>query len=216
MVTRKAVLVGIDSLSYGEFMKCRPKTLMYLLDNSFRGVVENKPPQDRKLSWLSILNMEEMNTKETSNEDSYDFPLVKLTNSALINIPISNPTYGEFKIVLDQKTSYQEEIDGVLNSIMENIEDKPVIAAITALERFNENICQIYNYIDQALLKIVRNVDEFIIFSPYGSPKKNYYEPYGVYLSSRPRPNEHETVKLWEIGPIFVNMVKGELGPEDF
>ena len=45
MVASKVVLIGIDALSYGEFMKCRPKTLLYLLDNSFRGVVENNPPQ---------------------------------------------------------------------------------------------------------------------------------------------------------------------------
>jgi len=215
MVASKAALIGIDALSYGEFMKCRPKTLLYLLDNSFRGVVENNPPQNTISSWLSILSLKKVDSKNL-NYDVSELPLVKLIKPILINIPITNPTYGVFNINIDQGISYQEEIDGVMNEILENLNEGPIIAGITALERINDRVCEIYNYIDKMLLSVIRNVEEFIVFSPYGKPKKNFFEPYGVYLSSRPRPNEHDTVKLWEIGQTFIEMVKGGNLQEDF
>ncbi|MGC9134305.1 MAG: hypothetical protein C0172_01470 [Caldisphaera sp.] len=215
MVASKVVLIGIDALSYGEFMKCRPKTLLYLLDNSFRGVVENNPPQSPISSWLSILSLKKVDSNKFDSNIS-DLSLVKLINPILINIPIMNPTYGIFNIKLDQNVPYQEEIDGVMNEIIENLSEGPIIAGITALERINDRICDIYNYIDRMLLNVLRNTEEFIVFSPYGMPKKNFYEPYGVYLSSRPRPNEHDTVKLWEIGQIFADIVKGNNRQEDF
>ncbi len=211
MATSKVTLIGINALSYGEFMICRPKTLLYLLDNSFRGVVENNPPQNAISSWLSIFNI-----KKTGFDKIEELPLIKLINPVLINVPISNPTYGTYSIKLDSNLPYQEEIDGVTKEILENIDNGPIIAGITALERLNDKSCEIYNAIDKMLLNVIRNVDEFIVFSPYGMKKGNTREPYGVYLSSRPRPNEHDTVKLWEIGQIFVDMVKGNNVQEDF
>ncbi|AFZ70378.1 hypothetical protein Calag_0623 [Caldisphaera lagunensis DSM 15908] len=215
MATSKVVLIGINSLSYGEFMICKPKTLLYLLGNSFRGVVENNPPKDAISSWLSIFSLNRTNNNESINKLD-DLPLIKLVNPILINIPISNPTYGRVNIKLDQSISYQEEIDTVMNEIMENQENGPIISGITALERIDDKSCEIYNAIDKMLLNVIRNVDEFIIFSPYGMKKGKINEPYGVYLSSRPRPNEHDTVKLWEIGQIFVDIVKGDNVQDDF
>ncbi len=56
------------------------------------------------------------------------------------------------------------------------------------------------------LFDALKHVDEFIMFSPYGMSRKGKFEPYGVFLSTRPRPHEHETIKLWEIEKIFFEM----------
>lgn len=62
------------------------------------------------------------------------------------------------------------------------------------------------------LRKIVNAVDEFILFSPFGEPKsgnENDHEDYGIYLGTVQRPSEHDTVKLPEIGYLFLKLVKG-------
>jgi len=58
-MSKRAILLGIDGLSYSSFMKCSPRFLMALFNSTFRGVVKNDRLKDRTAaSWLEILTME--------------------------------------------------------------------------------------------------------------------------------------------------------------
>ncbi len=202
-------MLGIDSLTYKFFMKCSAKNLLTLLDTTFRGVTENRELQSPTSAWLTVLGA------KVSGPVQYlgavpELPVVAETEAALINIPITNPTYGKVSLPMDSSTSAESEISSVEEAALEALDSGPTIVAITALERFNlKDPCKLYNLIDLAVRKLVMASDEFIVFSPYGPRVGNSYDPYGVYLASRPRPNEHETVKLSEIGSIFIAMARG-------
>ena len=213
----KPLLLGIDGLSYSSFMKCNPRTLMMLFSSTFRGVVANKTKNKHPTpAWLSILEMSD-DIPDTGFLTSLpDLKLLKITKAVAINIPITNPTYGEVKLPYDKTISVKEEINKVKEAIFENIEDSPVIASVTAIDRIlstNGSVdkCEIYKEIDNFVREVVNKVQDFIIFSIYGEPKGDKHEDYGVYLSTVPRPNEHDTVKLPELGILFTKMVKGEV-----
>ncbi len=209
----KPLLLGIDGLSYTSFMKCNPRFLLALFSSTFRGVVLNKKPQHPASSWMSVLEMQEI-----KGEDFYkdvEVPkLIKETNAVAINIPITNPTYGAVSLEYSDSVSPQAEISKVTEAILEELESRPVIASITALDRIlhksKENKCELYKQVDDAIKKLVNKADDFILFSPYGEPTSENpweHEDYGIYLSTVPRPNEHDTVKLYEIGMLFKRLV---------
>lgn len=211
------LLLGIDGLSYSSFMKCNPRTLFTLFSSTYRGVVLNKKPQFPYSSWLSVLEMKEMREINNFLPNIEQEPrLIRETNAIPINIPITNPTYGNVRIPYNDSISVEQEINEVLSSILEFIEKRPVIASITAIDRFlhknSSDKCKIYSLIDNAVRKIVSKVDDFIIFSAYGEPKseeEGNHEEYGVFLATIPRPSEHDTVKISEIGILFEKLVKG-------
>ena len=215
MIEINPILLGIDGLSYSSFMKCNPRTLFTLFSSTYRGVVSNKKPQNPKSSWLSVLEMMEI---KDSNFPINDKPkLIKETGSIPINIPITNPTYGNVSIPYDYSLPAEEEIDKVVKAILESVESKPVIASITAIDRIlhrdTSSKCKIYELVDDAVRKIVHKVDDYIIFSIYGEPKsenENDHEEYGVFLATIPRPSEHDVVKLPEIGILFKKLVNKE------
>jgi len=203
MARVKALMLGIDSLTYKYFMKCNSRNLLTLLDTTFRGVTENRTLQSPASAWLTTLTGKETQTQGFLLK-APELPLVSETRATLINVPLTNPTLGSPSFAMDSSTSAKEEVDSVVSAVLEALDSGPVIAAITALERLpTPDPCPIYSVIDSAARKLVLAADEFIVFSPYGPRTANGYDPYGVYLASRPRPNEHETVKLWEIGRIF-------------
>ncbi len=210
----KPLLLGIDALSYSSFMKCNPRTLLMLFSSTFRGVVANKTLNSHPTpSWLSILQMENVSDINSFLKEVPELKVVKLTNAVLINIPITNPTFGEVSIPYTSSVSVKEEISKVKEAIFSVIDDKPVIADITALDRIlqtdgSANKCEIYSEIDSFVREVVNKVEDFIIFSPYGEPKGKTHEEYGVYLSTVPRPNEHDTVKLPELGYLFASLAK--------
>ncbi|EWG07510.1 MAG: hypothetical protein ASUL_03339 [Candidatus Aramenus sulfurataquae] len=209
----KPLLLGIDALSYTSFMKCNPRFLLALFSSTFRGVVLNKKPQHPASSWMSVLEMQEV--KGDSFFKDVETPtLIKETKAVAINIPITNPTYGEVSFEYNDSVSPQEEISKVAETILEELESRPVIASITVLDRMlhksKENKCELYKQVDDVIRKIVNKADDFILFSPYGEPtsdRPDEHEDYGVYLSTVPRPNEHDTVKLHEIGVLFRRLV---------
>ncbi|MEB2792964.1 MAG: hypothetical protein LRS41_02770 [Caldisphaeraceae archaeon] len=204
MAKQKALLFGISALSYGYFMKCRLKFLNYLLSNAFRGVVENRCFQNASYAWLAVLKMEEI--REEFNElkgGVFSLPLVEKTNAKLVNVPLVASKDVRVQI---SKNDYRKEIGIVKEKILGAIDEGPVIAGLMALENTRENVCDVSGAIDKMLFDVLKHVDEFIVFSPYGMPRKGKFEPYGVFLSTRPRPHEHETIKLWEIGKIFFEM----------
>jgi hypothetical protein len=194
-------------------MKCNPRFLLALFSSTFRGVVLNKKPQHPASSWMSVLEMQEV--KGDSFFKDVETPkLIKETNAVAINIPITNPTYGEVSFEYNDSVSPQEEISKVAEAILEELESRPVIASITVLDRMlhksKENKCELYKQVDDAIRKIVNKADDFVLFSPFGEPtsdRPKEHEDYGVYLSTMPRPNEHETVKLYEIGVLFKRLV---------
>ncbi len=66
----------------------------------------------------------------------------------------------------------------------------------------------------RGIRKLVSSEDigHLIIFSPFGEPQSqreggDHYD-YGVYLSTMPRPRHHDTVKIHEIGQLFLDMVE--------
>jgi len=207
MARVKALMLGVDSLTYKYFMKCNSRNLLTLLDTTFRGVTENRTLQNPASAWLTVLTERETQVQGFLQK-APELPVVSETKATLINVPITNPTLGSPSFTMDPSIDIKDEVGNVVNAALEALDSGPVIAAITALERVAiPNICSLYDVIDSAVRKLVLAADEFIIFSPYGPKATSGYDPYGVYLASRPRPNEHETVKLWEIGRVFTIMV---------
>ncbi|ABW00897.1 hypothetical protein [Caldivirga maquilingensis] len=211
------ILLGINGIGYGSFTECELNALPRLMNIVDRGVVENKRPQYPDKSWWSILNMEPTNNTQS---DPSAAPLVKLTRSTLINIPVANPTYGIYSINLDQGTSYREEVNKVVDAIINAAVKTPVIAAITAPDRFlhsNQLIkCDVYSAIDEAIGSLINSgVSSFILFSPYGEPtgpNEGEHEEYGIYIATISRPRHYDTVKLYEIGMLFRDLVDSALG----
>jgi len=210
MSRRRVILLGIDGLSYSSFSVCKPKFLLNLFNIAYRGVVYNRKPQDHQKSWLYVLEMSETvpNKKELR--------LLRETNSIGINIPISNPTYGEFSFRADN-LRIEEEVNKVLEVILSRIEEAPIVASIISIDRIlhlgnEEEKCKLYAIVDDMVRKVVNSVDDFIVFSPFGSPlssKQDDHEDYGVYLATIPRPSERGTIKLSEIGLLFKKLVSG-------
>ncbi|AWR98918.1 hypothetical protein [Metallosphaera hakonensis] len=209
----KALLLGIDGLSYSSFMKCNPRFLLTLFSSTFRGVVVNRKPQHPASSWMSLLEMREIPFSDFETVQIKP-ALIRETESTAVNIPISNPTYGEVSLKYGE-ISLQEEINKVTEGILSSLDEGPVIASITGLDVIlhrGADKCQAYSTVDAALRKLVNAVDDFIIFSPFGEPKstnESEHEDYGVYLGTAQRPAEHETIKLPEIGYLFMKLVKG-------
>ncbi|MCH1772257.1 MULTISPECIES: hypothetical protein [Metallosphaera] len=209
----KALLLGVDGLSYTSFMKCNPRFLLTLFSSTFRGVVVNRRPQHPASSWLSVLEMKEVPLTGFTSISAKP-SLVQETGSIPINLPISNPTYGELSLKYGE-LSLQEEINKVTEGILNSLDDGPVIAGVSGLDVLlhrGGDKCQAYSAVDSMLRKLVNAVDEFILFSPFGEPKsgnENDHEDYGIYLGTVQRPSEHDTVKLPEIGYLFLKLVKG-------
>jgi hypothetical protein len=206
----KPLLLGVDGLSYSSFMKCNPRFLLTLFSSAFRGVVVNRKPQHPASSWMSVLEMRDISGNSFYIKVEEKPTLIKETNAVAINLPITNPTYGELGFPYDSNLTAKDEIDKVIEAILDSLEEQPVIADITAIDRLvrvnPQAKCEIYKEVDDGLRKLLRKVDDFILFSPYGEPKSDKmcdHEDYGVYLSTVPRPNEHDTVKLPEIGLLF-------------
>ncbi|AKA72503.1 hypothetical protein SULI_00245 [Saccharolobus solfataricus] len=212
------LLLGIDGLSYTSFMKCNPRTLFTLFSSTYRGVVLNKKPQFPQTSWMSVLELKDIKDLSQVNLNSEVPRLLRETNAVAINLPITNPTYGKLSLPYDTSVNAEEEINKVTQIVLESVKETPVVASITAIDRLLHKDatekCKIYSLVDAAVRKILNNVDDFIIFSIYGEPKSDNedgnHEDYGVFLATIPRPSEHETVKLHEIGELFIKLVKKE------
>ena len=204
----KALLIGLDGLSYTSFMKCNPRFLMSLFGSTFRGVVVNRRPQTHESSWLSVLGM------DYSGKPNEGVPeLAKATGATLVNVPISDPTTGIVSLKIHE-VRLEDELNQVTEAVLESLNRGPVIAGIVGLDvelhRGSLDKCKAYSMVDSALRKMVNAADEFIVFSPFGEPKapsESEHEEYGIYLSTVPRPSEHETVKLPEIGLLFRKLV---------
>jgi len=193
----KLILLGIDGLSYTSFMKCTPAFLLHLFKTVHRGVVFNKRPQDHMRSWMEVLKVK--------NEEGRD--LIEIAE--LINIP-SN----EYFDVMENST--MSELNTLVKSISRLTWRRPAIARITvrdrSLHRGKGNKCQLYKLIDSVIEGIINEVGGFIIFSPFGEPlsgSKEDHEEYGVYLSTRPRPRERDTLKLQDIAFTFHRLITG-------
>lgn len=193
-------------------MKCNPRFLLMLFSSTFRGVVLNNNLNYHPTpAWLSVLQMDYVKTDQFLTAIP-DLKLAKMTDAVLINIPVTNPTYGVVKLPYDSSISVEEELGKVKEAVFEYIDEYPVIASVNAIDRLllndgKVNKCEIYKAVDNFVKEIINKVEDFILFSPYGEPKENKLrEQYGIFLASIPRPNEHETVKLPEIGQLFLRL----------
>jgi len=212
----KPLLIGIDSLSYSSFMKCQPRVLLTLFNDINRGVVVNRTLNKHPAqAWLSILDMKIDHSVNTFLSSVGKLKLVEMTGATLVNIPITNPTYGEIGIDYRAEVEIEKEIELVKKSILSKIQEKPVIADITALDRIlssNTKIdkCKLYEKVDRFIGELLSKVDDFILFSPYGEPtKENVHEEHGVYLATVERPNSRRPLELLEISLQFLKLNKG-------
>jgi hypothetical protein len=207
----KPILLGIDSLSYSSFLKCNPRVLGTLFGSTYRGVVVNKDSKKPFAAWAKVLGMKEIPQSFLNDLKPESIPLIEQTKAIPVNIPITNPSMGEVSFSITE-ADLDEELKAVGDAILENAKNRPVIASIISFEVMlsKSEKCGLYSKIDSFLGKVLSKADEFILFSPYGEPKGGSVEDYGIFLASVPRPSEHETVKLEEIGSLFNKLVKGE------
>ncbi len=209
MARVKALMLGIDGLSYRLFMKCGARSLLALLDSTFRGVTENRDIQHPAAAWASALSG--VPVRATSFFQSPPpLPIVEETGARLVNVPLTDPAAGAVKTPMRPEFPLEAELSGVEEAVLDLLEAGPVVAGVTALERLRGyDACTAYRAIDSLVRRLVSASEEFIVFSPYGGPlSQGGYDPYGVYLASRPRPREHDTVKVWEIGLLFKRIIK--------
>jgi len=205
----KALMLGIDGLSYKFFMKCSASTLLTLLDTVFRGVVENRDLHHPAAAWASALSGRPVKLTGFLQEVP-SLPILEEVRGVLINVPLTDPTAGLVRIRMDQSTGLEAEIGSVREAALEALEEGPAIVGLTALERLKSyDVCSAYKAIDKLVRDLVNAADNFILFSPYGHPLQqgSGFDPYGVYLATVPRPKEHETVKVWEIGELFRKII---------
>ncbi|MGC9072095.1 MAG: hypothetical protein ACP5HK_05310 [Acidilobus sp.] len=209
MARVKALMLGVDGLSYKFFMRCGAKFLLTLLDTTFRGVTENKDLQHPAAAWASALTGRPVRVRDYFPSPP-SLPIVDEAEASLVNVPLTNPTSGKAGISMDSTTTLDAELAGVEEAALQLLEGGPVIVAITALERLKSyETCPAYQAIDRVVRRLVNASEEFIVFSPYGHPlREGGFDPYGVYLASSPRPREHDTVKVWEIGGLFKEIIK--------
>ena len=217
------ILLGVLGLEYQGFMECETNFLLSLMNSIERGVTENKKPQYPDRSWWSVLMMEPV--KDIPSIDPMQAPLVKLTRASLINIPITNPTYGKYSIKMDQEVDPATEINNVISAIITEAQTRPVIASINALERFlhvkPQMKCEIYNQLDRALRTLIMRGDitHIILFSPYGNPQgpeEGNHSDYGVYIATITRPRHEDTVKIHEIGYLFNQAVEDIMASQGY
>ncbi|WP_054842494.1 hypothetical protein [Vulcanisaeta distributa] len=218
------ILLGVLGLEYQGFMECETNFLLSLMNSIERGVTENRKPQYPDRSWWSVLMMEPV--KEIPNIDPMQSPLVKLTRASLINIPITDPTYGRYSIRMSQEVDPATEINNVISTIIAEAQTKPVIASINALDRFlhakPQLKCEIYNQLDRALRTLIMRSDitHIILFSPYGNPQggpeEGNHSDYGVYIATVMRPRHEDTVKIHEIGYLFNQAVEDIMSSQGF
>ena len=213
-MTKSAILLGVDALSYSSFMKCNPRYILALFNSTFRGVVKNVKLKDSVTgSWLEVLTMKEHEPTDFLPGLDEELAVVKETRAELVNIPITNPTYGVLSLDYEN-TDFFEEIKKVRETALSILDSKkPVIAAVTAIDRAlkkgaEDLKCKLYAEVDKLVKDLVNSADEFIVFSPFGELKSNEHEAYGVYISTIPRPHEHDVVSLREIGSLFVKAVR--------
>ena len=213
-MSRSVILLGVDALSYSSFMKCNPRYILTLFNSTFRGVVKNVKLKDSVAgSWLEVLTMKEQEPIEFLASINEELPVVKETYAELVNIPVTNPTYGVLSLDYEN-TDFFEEIKRVRETALSILDSKkPVIAAVTAIDRAlrkgaEDLKCKLYAEVDKLVKDLVNSAEEFIVFSPFGELKSKEHEAYGVYISTVPRPHEHDVISLREIGSLFVKAVK--------
>ncbi|SMD31494.1 hypothetical protein [Picrophilus oshimae] len=189
------LLLGINGFSYGYFMRCTMPATVNLFNTHPRGVVYNENCHDIKSVWRRIMHY----------NDGFDIPDKIKNRLSIINIPIDNPTIGDYSSYFNE--DYNVEIRNVFNKI-NNAETDYTIASVNSLNipGGTDVKCDIYSMIDNYLYEIINKFNDFIIFSPYGDVIGDKIEPYGVYISTRPRPNPHKTIKIDEIMDIFLNI----------
>ncbi len=217
------ILLGVSGLEYQGFMECETNFLLSLMNSVERGVTENKKPQYPDKSWWSVLMMEPV--KDVPSIDPMQAPLVKLTKASLINIPITDPTYGKYSIRMNQEVDPATEISNVINAITTEAQVRPVIASINALDRFLHTKpqlkCEIYNQLDRALRTLIMRskITHIILFSPYGNPQgpeEGNHSDYGIYIATVTRPRHEDTVKIHEIGYLFNQAVEDVMTNQEF
>lgn len=190
----KSAAVSINGLSYSAFADCSPRFLYNLFSSTYRGVVENREFFEPSKVWKVILK-------------NLSFEALISKGIQLSNIPILNPTYGRPSTDMF-KISLKEELELLLKTVSDFSDKYVVLFSVNAFERDlknKKNQCEELQLIDNYLRAVFESVDSYVFFSPYGFNGSSY-EPYGIYLSSVPRPYEEETIKLDQILDIVLSL----------
>ncbi len=183
----KAAAIGINGLSFSAIADCNPIFLTNLFGSSPRGVIENRSYYEPAKAWKVILR--DMSFEELASK-----------GVVLSNIPLLNPTYGKPSLDI-AKVGLTEELDLMIKTINDYADKYIVVYSINTYEREigkNREPCEVLKVLDRFLQKAFENLDSYMFFSPYGFYEKKY-EPFGIYLSSVPRPEEEETIKLEQL-----------------
>jgi len=190
----KAAAISINGLSYSSFADCNPKFLLNLFSFTYRGVVENRDSFEPLKVWKLILK-------------NATFEQLLSRGVLFSNIPITNPTYGRPSTDMF-KVSLREELELMLSTINDYSDKYIVLFSINAYERDlknKKNVCEELSLVDNYLKAAFEAVNNYMFFSPYGFNGTSY-EPYGIYISSIPRPSEEETIKLDQILDIVLSL----------
>ncbi|MFP3132914.1 MAG: hypothetical protein GU362_04925 [Thaumarchaeota archaeon] len=190
----KAAAISINGLSYSSFADCNPKFLLNLFSSTYRGVVENRDSFEPLKVWKLILK-------------NATFEQLLSKGVLFSNIPITNPTYGRPSTDMF-KVSLREELELMLSTINDYSDKYIVLFSINAYERDlknKKNVCEELSLVDNYLKAAFEAVNNYMFFSPYGFNGTSY-EPYGIYISSIPRPSEEETIKLDQILDIVLSL----------
>ncbi|MFP3213979.1 MAG: hypothetical protein RXO71_01255 [Nitrososphaeria archaeon] len=190
----KAAAISINGLSYSSFADCNPKFLLNLFSSTYRGVVENRDSFEPLKVWKLILK-------------NATFEQLLSRGVLFSNIPITNPTYGRPSTDMF-KVSLREELELMLSTINDYSDKYIVLFSINAYERDlknKKNVCEELSLVDNYLKAAFEAVNNYMFFSPYGFNGTSY-EPYGIYISSIPRPSEEETIKLDQILDIVLSL----------
>jgi len=190
----KAAAISINGLSYSSFADCNPKFLLNLFSSTYRGVVENRDSFEPLKVWKLILK-------------NATFEQLLSRGVLFSNIPITNPTYGRPSTDMF-KVSLREELELMLSTINDYSDKYIVLFSINAYERDlknKKNVCEELSLVDNYLKAVFEAVNNYMFFSPYGFNGTSY-EPYGIYISSIPRPSEEETIKLDQILDIVLSL----------
>jgi len=212
----KNLLLGINGLSYSNFMECNPRFLFSLFGATYRGVVTNTHSLHPSPSWLSVLEMKDVDGNGFIKNLEDKPKLVQSTEAELVNVPVTDPSYGAVSVHYDASVSEDDEIRNVEKTVLNLLETHNVIASINAIDRImssgGRNICELYTKIDIAVRTMTTNAENFIVFSPFGGISKNctyIRETHGVYMGTIDRPSEYDTLSPKDVGILFERLVSG-------
>ncbi len=212
-----SLLLGIGGLGYSSFMECNPRFLFSLFGATYRGVILNRNSLHPSSSWLSVLEIKDVSGDNFVSEINQEPELARATDARLVNIPVTDPSYGLVSLPYTSATSIEDEIRDVEGAVIKELNTHNVIASINAIDRIMSdgggNMCELYSKVDSAVRALTTHADNFILFSPFGGIYRNgryTREEHGIYMGTIDRTSEYDTLSPKDVGLLFEKLVAGD------